>query len=244
MGRAEEPARAIKGRRNRGLDVCLLWVLFFILGLIVPPASFAQKNEEDGVRAIAERMKASFQSVEDYSTLVEQIYFKEGIESERSRFHYFFKRPDRIRVDLVQPHSGVTLFYLRGEKKVTLRPFASLPSLKMRFSVDNSILRTPTGQQIHQSDMIFFIDFLFRNLATVPQGDSEMEEGKAQISFLFRAREYVKSEIPERYRISVSTRNWFPLRVERYSPEGHPMEISTMQNYVVNSHLDERFFAP
>jgi outer membrane lipoprotein-sorting protein len=244
MSRAEEPSRDIKGGRKKGLGVCLFWALFFIVGLIVPPASFAQKTDEDGVRAIAERMKASFQAVEDYSNLVEQIYFKEGIESQRSRFHYFFKRPNKIRVDLVEPHSGVTLFYLRGEKKVTLRPFASLPSLKMRLSVDNSLLRTPTGQQIHQSDMIFFIEFLFRNLATVPQGESEMEEGKEQISFLFWAREYLKSELPERYRISVSTRNWFPLRVERYSPEGHPMEISVMQNYVVNAHLDDRFFTP
>ena len=189
-------------------------------------------------------MNAFFRGVEDYSTEVEQIYFKDGVETQRSRFKYFFKRPNKIRVDLIHPHSGVSIFYQRGEKKATLRPFASLPSFKVSLSTNNSLLKTPTGQRVYQSDMAFFIDFLFRNLNGVPQKDCQMREGMDQINFLLWAREYVKGELPEEFRIRVSTRNWFPIRVERYSPEGRPMETSMMPNYVINSRPDDRFFVP
>ncbi len=189
-------------------------------------------------------MKAFFQGVEDYSTEVEQIYFKDGVETQRSRFKYFFKRPNKIRVDLIHPHSGVSVFYQRGEKKAILCPFVSLPSFKVRLSTDNSMLRTPTGQRVHQSDMVFFIDFLFRNLNGVPQKDCQMREGMDQINFLLWAREYIEGEMPEEFRIRVSTQNWFPIQVERYSPEGRPMETSIMRNYLINSRPDDRFFVP
>jgi outer membrane lipoprotein-sorting protein len=226
------------------MNQCWVVASLFFLGFMIPPASFAQTTEANDVQAVAERMKALFQGVKDYSTEVEQIYFTDGVESQKSRFKYFFKRPNKIRVDLIHPHPGVSVFYQRGEKKATLRPFASLPSLKVPLSPDNSLLRTPTGQRIYQSDMIFFVDFLIRNLAAVPQKDCQIREGKEQIDFLLWAREYVKGEMPEKFRIYVSTQNWFPMRVERYSPEGRPMEISIMPNYVINSRLDDRFFAP
>ncbi|HYB21859.1 MAG TPA: hypothetical protein VEH09_13065 [Thermodesulfobacteriota bacterium] len=223
---------------------CWPAVSLFLLGFLIPQASYAQPGETNGVQAVAERMKAFFQEVEDYCTDVEQIYFRDGVETQRARFKYFFKRPNKIRVDLIHPHSGVSVFFQRGEKKATLRPFASLPSFKVRLATDNSILRTPTGQRVYQSDMIFFIDFLFRNLKGVPQKDCQMQGCEDQINFIFWAREYVKGEMPEEFRICVSTRTWFPIRVERYSPEGRPMETSIMPNYVINSRLDDRLFAP
>jgi hypothetical protein len=92
--------------------------------------------------------------------------------------------------------------------------------------------------------MIFFIDFLFRNLAQVQQKDNQFQQGDEEVNFLFWAREYIQGRLPEKYRIFVSTQNWFPLRVERYSPEGKPVETSIMKNYVINSHLDDLFFTP
>ena len=220
------------------------WALAFLLGFTISPGQSAPPQEENRVLAVAEKMKAVFQGVEDYSSEVEQIYFKDGVEKERYRFKYFFKKPHRIRVEFIAPHSGLIVFYQGGEKQAILRPFPSLPSLQFNFSVDSSILKTPTGQSIDQTDMVFFIDFLFRNLAAVPQKDDQFEEQKDQVNFLFWGRDYVKGETPEKYHIFISRQNWFPVRIERVSPEGKPMETSIIRNYVFNSHPADAFFTP
>jgi len=220
------------------------WAWVVLLGFLVSPGESAPPQEENRVLAMAEKMKAVFQEVEDYSSEVEQIYFQDGAEKERYRFKYFFKKPHRIRVEFIAPHSGLIVFFQRGEKEATLRPFPSLPSLKFNFSIDSSILKTPTGQSINQTDMIFFIDFLFRNLAGVPQQDSQFRDQEDPVHFLFWGRDYVKGEIPERYHIFISRQSWFPVRIERYSPEGKPMEISIIRNYVFNARPPDGSFTP
>ena len=211
---------------------------------MISPGQSARPREENRVLAVAEKMKAVFQGVEDYTSEVEQIYFKDGMEKERCQFKYFFKKPHRIRVEFIHPYSGLLVFYQEGEKKATLRPFPSFPSLQFNLSIDSSILKTPTGQSINQTDMGFFIDFLFRNLAGVPQKDDQFEEQKDQVNFLFWGRDYVKGETPERYHIFISRQNWFPVRIERYSTEGKPMETSIIRNYVFNSHPADALFTP
>ncbi len=216
----------------------------FLLGAAISLAPSLPAQEKNRVQEVAEKMKAVFQGVEDYSSEVEQIYFKDGAEKERYRFKYFFKKPHRVRVEFIAPHSGLIVFYQGGEKQATLRPFPSLPALQFNLSIDSSILKTPTGQSINQTDMVFFIAFLFRNLAGVPQKDDQFEEQKDQVNFLFWGRDYVKAETPERYHIFISSQNWFPVRIERYSPEGRPMETSIIRNYVFNSHPADALFTP
>ena len=220
------------------------WALAFFLGFIISPVQSARPREENRVLAVAEKMKAVFQGVEDYSSEVEQIYFKDGVEKQRCQFKYSFKKPRLIRVEFINPYSGLLVFYQGGEKKATLRPFPSFPSLQFNLSVDSSILKTPTGQSINQTDMGFFIDFLFRNLAGVRQKDDQFEEQEDQVNFLFWGRDYVKGETPERYHIFISRQNWFPVRIERYSTEGKPMETSIIGNYVFNSHPADALFTP
>ena len=220
------------------------WAGIFLLGAAVAVGQPPPAQEGSRVRELAEKMKTAFEGVQDYSSEVEQIYFKDGVESERHRFKYFFKKPRWIRVEFIQPHSGLTVFYQRGEKGATLRPFPSLPSLQFNFSIDSSIIKTPTGQSINQTDMIFFIDFLFRNLAGVPQQDSQFRDQEDPVHFLFWGRDYVKGEIPERYHIFISRQSWFPVRIERYSPEGKPMEISIIRNYVFNARPPDGSFTP
>jgi outer membrane lipoprotein-sorting protein len=244
MDRAGASPGNKRGGRKRVIRTRISWTLIFILASVASPARPADFPGTDRVRAVAEKMKAALQKVEDYTSQVEQIYYKKGVEDQRYRFKYFFKKPDRVRVNFIDPHSGLVIFYRRGQKEATVRPFPSLPSIQVDLSVGNSLIQTPTGQGIHQTDMVFFIDFLFRNLIRVPQKDSQFREGKDQVNFLFWARDYVSGEVPEKYRIFISARNWFPVRIERYSPDGNPMEVSIIKDYVFNSHLDDRFFEP
>ena len=220
------------------------WTFTLLLGFMISPGEPSAPSGKDPVLAVAEKMQSFFQGIEDYNSEVEQIYFRDGMEDHRFRFKYFFKKPDKIRVDFIHPYEGLIVYYRRGEQKATLRPFPSFPALKFRLSIDSSILQTPTGQSISQTDMIFFIDFLFRNMAEVPQGENHLRESQDQVEFLFWARDYVKGASAEKYKIFISARNWFPIRIERYSPEGNPIEISIIRNYSFNSHPGDSFFTP
>jgi outer membrane lipoprotein-sorting protein len=116
--------------------------------------------------------------------------------------------------------------------------------IRFRLSVDNPIVKTTAGQRIDQTDMGYFINFLFKNLRGIEQGESEFYEDQDQIRFLLWALDYITGKRREKYRIFISKKNWFPVRIERYSLEGLPIEITSITDYVFNAHLEERLFLP
>ena len=107
------------------------------------------------------------------------------------------------------------------------------------------MIKTLAGQKIDQTDMGYFIDFLSRNLKMVKQKEEEeFHEDEEQIKFLFLAMDYIKEKSLEKYRIFVSKKNWLPIRIERYNLEGQLIEVSILQNYTINTHLEDKYFLP
>ena len=211
---------------------------------VVTPTSGTEPSKENRILAVVEKMKATLKEVEDYTCEIQQIFYKDGVENERYRSKFYFKRKKKIRVDFLQPYPGLTLFYNEGAEKVTVKPFRFIPWVKLRFSIDNPTVQTPTGQRIDQTDMDYFIDFLFRNLETVQQREDEFQEEGDRITFLFWALDYIGGKAPEKYRITLSKGDWFPTRIERYTLEGKPIEVSIIQNYRINTHLEDKLFIP
>jgi outer membrane lipoprotein-sorting protein len=226
-------------KSNLAFRVLLLLLAMGVIANLAPAA-----RAENQVLEAAQKMKNFYQGIESYSSVVEQIYFANKEKDERYCFAYYFKKPNKIRVDFLQPHSGLSVFYRKGEEEAVIRPFPSLPLLKFRISISNSLIKTPTGQRLNQTDMEYFIDFLFRNLAAVPQKDHQFQKEKNQVHFLFWAKDYVQGGEAEKYRIFLSRQNWFPVRIERYSPQGVPIEFSTIQDYVFNRQLSNSLFSP
>jgi len=189
-------------------------------------------------------MESAFKTIENYACEVEQIFFQNGMEDQRYRFKFYFKKQKKIRVDFSHPYSSMTLFYMDGEKEATVVPFRFMPGLKFRFAVDNPMIKTLAGQRIDQTDMGHFIDFLTKNLKGVNQGEDEFHEDKERVRFLFWARDYIEEKSLEKYRIFVSKRYWLPVRIERYTLEGKPLETTDIQNYSINTHLEDKLFVP
>jgi len=204
----------------------------------------AVAGDEDRILAVAQHMEAAFKEVEDYSCEVEQIFYQNGAENQRYRFKFYFKKPKKIRVDFSHPHPGLTVIYKDGETKATVIPFRSSPVFKFRLSVDNPMLKTLAGQRINQTDMGYFIDFLSKNLKKVEQKENTFHEDEQRVEFIFRAMDYIEERSLEKYRISISKKYWLPIRIERYSSEDELLEVSDIKNYVLNAHLEDRFFLP
>ena len=170
----------------------LIWIGFVsVVLLLVGPPPTSEGAGENRVLAVVQKMESTFKTVEDYTCEVEQIFYKNGEESEHYRFKFYFKRGRKIRVDFSQPYSSLTIFYGEGDKEATVLPLRFLPVLKFRVSIDNPIIHTPAGQQINQTDMEYFIKFLFNNLEKAKQKTDEFYEDKDQIRFWLWGLDYI-----------------------------------------------------
>jgi len=204
----------------------------------------ATAGDDDRILAVAQNMEAAFKKLEDYTCEVEQIFYQDGVENERYLFTFYFKKERKIRVDFSQPHSGLAIFYHDEDKEATVMPLRLLPGLKFRLSIDNPLMKTLAGQRINQTDMGYFIKFMFKNLRNVEQKENEFREDNERVEFLFLAKDYIEEKFPEKYRISISKKYWLPIRIERYNSENKRLEITDIRNYVLNAHLGDKFFIP
>ena len=204
----------------------------------------ATAGTRDQILDVAQNMDAAFKKLEDYSCEVEQVFYKDGVENQRYLFKFYFKKEKKIRVDFSQPHSGLTLFYKNEDQEATVRPFRSLPGLKFRLSIDNPLMKTLAGQRISQTDMGYFIQFVFRNLRNVEQKENEFRQDDDRVEFLFWAKDYIEEKFPEKYRISISKKYWLPIRIERSTLEDRRLELTDIRNYVLNARLQDKFFVP
>lgn len=206
---------------------------------------FSQVNlGQDRILGAVQKMESSFKSIEDYTCEAEVIYYQNGVEEQHYRFKFYFKKVKKIRVDFSQPYPGLTVFYQGGEKEATVKPFRFMPSLRFRLSLDNPLIKTPAGQQIDQTDMGHFIEFVSRNLKQVKQKDGEFQEDDEQVRFWLWAMDYIKGESLEKYHITLSKKHWLPILIGRYHLEGHRLETTEIKNYRINAQVDERLFKP
>jgi outer membrane lipoprotein-sorting protein len=201
-------------------------------------------GNEDRMLVVAQNMEAAFEKLEDYTCDVEQIFYRDGAESQRYLFKFHFKKEKKIRVEFSRPYSGLTILYHDEEKEATVMPIRSLSGLKFRLSVDSPLMKTLAGQRINQTDMGYFIKFMFKNLRSVEQKGNEFLENDERVEFLLWAWDYVEEKSAEKYRISISKKHWLPIRIERYDLEGRRLEVTDIKNYVLNAHLEDKFFIP
>ena len=175
---------------------------------------------------------------------MEQIFYKDGQESERYRFKFYFKKGKKIRVDFSHPYSSLTIFYGEGDKEATVLPLRFLHAIKFRVAIDNPIIHTPAGQWINQTDMEYFIKFLSNNLKKVKQRTDEFYEDNDQVRFWLWGLDYIEGKDLERYHIFMSKQYWLPIRIERWRLEGKPLEVTTIQDYAINTGLGDKLFVP
>ena len=231
----------VPGVKTEGFKLLLILMIVFFVPMAVAAEEQPKGNK---VLSITQKMAEAFQKVQDYSCEVEEIFYGEGIEDPHLRFKYFFKKGKKIRVDFIQPYRGTTVLYIQGTKKATVIPFNFLPILRFRISIENPMVKTPTGQRIDETDMGYFIDFLFQNLKNVKQGENEFQEDGERVSFLFWALDYIKGEKLQKYKIVISKSNWFPMIIERYELNGDPIDTAHIENCLINTHLDDSLFNP
>lgn len=206
--------------------------------------AWVSAQPQDGILQVVSKMKAALDGIYDYSCEVDQTYYAGSGEILRYRFKFSFKTGKKIRIDFIDPYSGLTIYYSGGRQDATVVPFPFLSFLKIRLSLENPMIRTPTGQRVDQTDMDYFMEFLMKNLGGSMRAEEEYLEEEEEILFSFRAMDYLEDRQIEKYRIRVSKSHWLPVRIERYSGEGKLVEMSLIGKYLINQGLEDQVFEP
>lgn len=224
--------------------VSISFMLALTLLPIAKPVYSSERPDENRIPAVLQKMESAFKTMEDYTCEVEQIFYQDGVEDQRYRFKFYFKRDKKIRVDFSHPYPSLTIFFEEGDTEATVIPFRFLPGMKFRFSIDNPMIKTLAGQRIDQTDMGYFMEFIFKNMKKVKQREDEFYEDGEQIKFVLWAKDYIEEKYPEKYRITISKKNWFPIHIERYNLEGKRIEATDIKDYKMNTHLENKLFHP
>jgi outer membrane lipoprotein-sorting protein len=220
-------------------------ILLVSATMLLPVTGFRASAEVTGeheILAVVRRMISEFEKADDFTCETEVTYYKGGEKDQQWRVKFFYTKEKQFRVDFSYPYKGMSVFYKGGDEELTVRPFGFFPALKFRLSIHDPIARTPSGQRIDQTDVGYFIRFIFNNRETIRQRRNEFHEEEERIAFSFWALDYIDGKHPEKYRVFVSKEIWFPLRVERYDREGGLLELIVFRNHAINSHLEDTLF--
>jgi outer membrane lipoprotein-sorting protein len=198
----------------------------------------------NGVLSVFQEMASQFEKVQSLTSDVNVLYFGyEGREITTYKLRYYYKKPNKFRVEFIGPFKGVTVFYRSGEDSLTVKPVSFLPG-SLRLSIDNSLVKTPSGQRIDQTDWRYFLQFIEKNADLIQNRDSTVTELGDQLLLSFFAMDHVESKDLEKYVILVSKETLLPLCVERFDLEERPIDITVFKKQVTNTNLEDEFFEP
>jgi outer membrane lipoprotein-sorting protein len=211
----------------------IVLIFFLFLGGYAQGSS-PENSSGHQIVALAEKMISIVEEVEGFQCNTEIQYYREGKKYKVYRFAFYTNKSGEVRLRFLRPYPGVSVFYRKGDDKITVQPFRFLPIVKFRLSLTNPRVISPSGQRIDQGTMAYLIQFFYQNCELIRQRESQYSEKGNEIDCTYWARDYTgKGEDLNRYRLVVSKENWFPTRIERFDPEGGPIEGITFKEYEI-----------
>src|SRR4030042_317704 len=120
---------------------------FILLPLLAFPANAADHAD---AQALLKRMESAYETVKDYSVLVQVALAAENASRRTEEFIYTFKKPRQVRIDFQMPQPGTILIFPDEEGKVLVRPWG-WRFLDLRLTPDSLFLSNPAGQRIDQT---------------------------------------------------------------------------------------------
>jgi outer membrane lipoprotein-sorting protein len=219
-------------------SVMKCWVLV-ILVTVLPAAGFGQSSlsaDASGSHIVAavQKMTAALESVEGFRCEADIRYYRHGKADKRFIFTLHAETQGSVSLAFSRPYPGVKVVYRQGDNKLTIKPFQFLPIVSFSLSIDNPLVKSPSGQRIDHCTLEYLITFLHENGELISKRASEYREGKERVEFICWAKDYTDEKELNRYRVVVLKENWFPSRVERYNQQNLPIEIISFKNYTID----------
>lgn len=167
-------------------------------------------------------------------------------DGERQVMRYAYRRPGWVRMDFVQPHSGLVLTYDPDARQARLWPLGLGHWPTLRLAPDSPLLRGRHGHRVDRSD----VGALLANLQALRARGRLSELGDTQIAAQPAAGFEVVGDAGEqvagvhRYRVWLAHDSLFPIKVESFEASGEPIETVEMADVETDVAFPEHFFTP
>ncbi len=185
------------------------------------------------VITVAERMVSVVEGIESIQCKMMIRYYRCGDEYKHYQFIFFTDKDDNVHLRFLHPYRGMSVFYRRGDNKVTIRPFRFLPMVRFRISLDNPLVISPSGQRIDQGTLGYLTRFFYDNREIIRRNRSRYSAEGNRLECMFWAKNYTGKTDLNRYRLVVLKENYLPVLIERYTKENNLIEIMTFEDYII-----------
>ncbi len=229
-----------KVRPNRktaagALSAILLVASFLFLG--IPDAV----GDNSTLELIA-KMKQAFAQVTDYRTLLDVTNFGADGKPSSNRMRYAFKKPDKIRIDMISPDAGMTIAYPSVDGKALVKPSGLLSFFTFHLSPDSPRLELGPGQSLLQMDLGFIIDNMARSLTEWRRGEVTISASSGFMVVKVVSRNHFAPDRTTGYTFRVDTSLWLPVGVEERNEEGTLTCTTVLSNLTINTGIEDDFF--
>lgn len=166
------------------------------------------------------------------------------LRSKDEVIRYFYKRPGFVRMEFIKPHKGAVLVYDPVKKKVRLRPFGLLKPFVLTLSPDNSLLKSPKGHRVDESDigeLLKTVKALQGNGKTEVIKDEDLGESTAKL-IRVEGKDGFSVNGVHSYLLRLDSKNFLPIKASSYNSDGGLIEEVLMDDLEVNTSLSEALF--
>ena len=216
--------------------------------LVLSALALAQDNAPPSPdRAAGESQDPVAMALENYEKVTSyRVTLRSTHGGSTEIIHYFFKRPDFVRMEFAKPHKGAVLIYDPTSKRVRLWPFGLSNAIALTLSPGNRLVRSAQGHRPDKSDIGVILEKVVRlqkRGKTSPQGQEQVG-GKPAILVEVVGEEGFAVETTHRYLLDLDASSMLPLRVRTYGLDGNLTEDVLMDDLETNVQFDDSFFKP
>lgn len=237
-------------RRFSAVDRFVIgWLsLLALLTFALPAAGQPPPPFDAVIGAMQAREKATI----DYRCRLETRSSK-GDQSRREVLAYFYRRPSKIRMEVLEgPYSGSLLIYNPETDPLRVRVRAGNPLMAFLqrmlygefFSVTHRWVVDLRGNGIHESDWAHFIKMYekFLHAGTSRYMREEMFAGRKTYVYKLFSRDPSKTMAIKEAEVWVDAASYFPVRNFQYDAAGRMIRSAVFTALRFNTGIDMRLF--
>ena len=222
-----------------GTRIFLIFALVLAASGIRVGAATASESQAAGILA---KMESAYAKVESYQAEMEVREYRKGSYLESKRFHYTFRKPNQLRIDMHSPQPGTVLIYPDRGGKVALRPGGWTGFVTLHLAPDNAMLASGSGQRIDQSDFGLLLRNMRHSITDQRRGAVVLSESEGRICIEVLAQDHFVAGAQTLYRFVVDSVRWLPQEVHELTPNGAPKRVSLFKDLKTSLPISDSSF--
>ena len=221
-------------RKIRFIKYIILSLLVLIL-LGTNNSLFAISYEE-----ILQKTISSYKNLKTFSCILE-VYNKAGNNEENITYEYYFQKPDKIRLEVIEgKDKGTVIVYQNG--RVRYKKGGVLSFIPLSLNIDDPIVLSIRRGRVNELSLEYIVDILTKYS---PQSIKEVTilGYSCYVIEIGDSRDRLYNYSLQR--IYIEKNNFIPIQLEQYENTNGQNELvhrRVYKNFKINPPIDEKIF--